>query len=138
MELIELKDEEGIYHSIEQAGEGGAFFYVTCYDQREQIDIEFPVGNMGADDAAILLQVDQNSEALLAGSIDNVDSGTSIFYGLDRSGKPSVATQKLIHQMRAGTDLYFGDPDYREAIDVWPLKGFTKAHNALKKKCGIL
>jgi len=36
---------------------------------------------MGADDAAILLQVDQNSEALLAGSIDNVDSGTSIFYG---------------------------------------------------------
>ena len=48
---------------------------------------------MGADDAAILLQVDQNSEALLAGSIDNVDSGTSIFYGLDRSGKPSVATQ---------------------------------------------
>lgn len=93
---------------------------------------------MGADDAAILLQVDQNSEALLAGSIDNVDSGTSIFYGLDRSGKPSVATQKLIHQMRAGTDLYFGDPNYREAIDVWPLKGFTKAHNALKKKCGIL
>ena len=48
---------------------------------------------MGADDAAILLQVDQNSEALLAGSIDNVDSGTSIFYGLDRSGKPSVATK---------------------------------------------
>ena len=136
-ELIELKDEEGIYHSIEQAGEGGAFLYVTCYDKREQIDIEFPAGNMGTEDASILLQVDQNGEALLAGFIDNVDRSTSIFIGLDRSGKPSVATQKLIRQMRAGNELYFGDPDYREAIDVWPLKGFTKAHNALKKKCGI-
>ena len=136
-QLIETKDNEGYFHYIEQPGQAGAFFQIVCFEKREQVEIEFPVGDLAAEDATFLVQVDGNTEILLAGFVDEIDGQTSIFVGVDRSSKPTVATQELIGQMRARNELFLGDPDFREAVDVWSLKGFSKAHNALKKKCRI-
>ncbi|MEK9641562.1 MAG: hypothetical protein VW122_03205 [Paracoccaceae bacterium] len=43
-EFIETKDNEGYFYYIEQPGQAGAFLQIVCFDKREQVEIEFPVG----------------------------------------------------------------------------------------------
>jgi hypothetical protein len=54
-ELIETKDNEGYFHYIEQPGQAGGFFQIFCFDKREQVEIEFPVGGLAAEDATFLV-----------------------------------------------------------------------------------
>ena len=58
--------------------------------------------------------------------MDETETETSIFVGLDQPIQPTVAAQKLIRQMRVGNELFIGYLDYPTALDAGLLKGLPK------------
>ena len=80
-----------------------------------------------------LFQIDNRPERLVAGFIDQVDASTSVFVGVDRRDEPAAATKLLVDEMAAGQEVYLGDPDLREGIERWSLKGSSKAINQVRK-----
>ena len=121
--------------TAEQIGEGGAFFNLVCFEQATHIEVVFPVDVSSNEDVAQLFQVDSKRENLVAGFIDRIDANTSVFIGIDRSDKPSIATPKIISEIKKGNELYLGDPDMGEGIERWSLAGASAAIRKMQKLC---
>ncbi len=87
------------------------------------------------DDAVELFKIDNRPECLVAGFIDQIDASTSVFVGVDSRVELAAATKLLVDEMAAGQEAYLGDPDLREGIERWSLKGSRKAISQIRKKC---
>lgn len=131
----ERSDQGDRFVVAEQAGDGGASLHLVCFDKDIHIEILYPAALPEQDDVTEILQIDGRPERLLAGSIERVDNRTSVFVGIDRRDKPAAATADLLREMQAGQSLYLGDPDMREAVERWSLKGSSKAISTLKSSC---
>lgn len=120
---------------VEQIGEAGSFLNFACNNGVTHIEVVLPFSEGPIEDLSLVFQVDSNPERLVAGFVEEIDSLTSVFVGIDRRGFPAVATSGLLAEIAAGNELYLGDPDRSEAIERWSLKGSSKAISDLKTAC---
>ena len=127
----ETEDDGRVFTVAEQAGEAGAFLRLVCFEKKIHLEVIYPA----ALDTVELFQIDNRPERLVAGFIDQVDASTSVFVGVDRRDEPAAATKLLVDEMAAGQEVYLGDPDLREGIERWSLKGSREAINQVRKKC---
>lgn len=135
-EVFVDKEKDGrTFVSAEQTGEAGSVLSLVCIDNKFHVEIVYPASVPAADDFAELVQVDGNAERLLSGYIEKLDRNTSVFVALDRRDRPAAATDVILKQIRKGNEMYLGDPDAREAIERWSLKGATAALSAALKRC---
>ena len=131
----ETEDDGRVYTVAEQAGEAGAFLRLVCFEKKIHLEVIYPAALEPVDDTVELFQIDNRPERLVAGFIDQVDASTSVFVGVDRRDEPGAATKLLVDEMAAGQEVYLGDPDLREGIERWSLKGSREAINQVRKKC---
>ena len=108
---------------------------LVCFEKKIHLEVIYPAALEPVDDTVELFQIDNRPERLVAGFIDQVDASTSVFVGVDRRDEPAAATKLLVDELAVGQEVYLGDPDLREGIERWSLKGSSKAINQVRKKC---
>jgi hypothetical protein len=132
--FIEKEDDGRGFSVAEQVGEGGYFLRLVCFEDDFHIELVIPERVEEAD-TALVFQVDHKPERLIAGFFERMDNQTTVFVGVDRRDDPAKATPIVLDQIKAGRELYLGDPDLSEAYERWDLKGATKAIRTAKGDC---
>ena len=132
---VETETDGRVFRIAEQAGEGGNFLGLVCHEGKIHIEIIIPAGVADIDDTAEVMQVDNRPEHLVAGYVEQIDSTTAVFIGVDRRDEPAASTPTLLREMAVGNALYWGDPDIGEAVERWSMSGATRAIAAIRDGC---
>ena len=132
---IEKEEDGRVFRVAEQAGDGGNFLGLICHEGKIHIEIIISAGVADINDTAEVMQVDNRPEHLVAGYVEQIDSTTSVFVGVDRRDEPAASTPKLLREMAAGNALYWGDPDIGASVERWSMRGATSAITTIRDGC---